>query len=232
MTDCDVAEAGSDSEPASAMSGGLPDGVALWLVRHGETQWSKAGRHTGRTDVRLTAHGERQAVNLRAVLAAVHPVLVLCSPLERARATARLAELSVDAIDDDLAEWDYGDFEGRTAAEIRAEVPDWTLWTHGVPNGETAAEVGARADRVLRRAAESLGRGAVVLIAHGHICRVIGARWIGLPVSAGGHLTLATAAPSLLSRQYSIPVIDRWNIPNPVATSSGEVAMSPRSTAP
>jgi phosphohistidine phosphatase SixA len=155
-----MAEAGSLTEPAFAVPGGpLPDGVQLWLVRHGETTWSESGRHTGRTDLPLTAAGEAQAVALREVLADVRPAFVLCSPRQRAVATAQLAGLRVDAIDEDLAEWDYGDYEGLTSHEIRERVPGWSLWTHGVPNGETAAQVAARADHVLRRAANHLERG-------------------------------------------------------------------------
>jgi broad specificity phosphatase PhoE len=199
----------------------MTDGIELWLIRHGETEWSRSGRHTGRTDVALTAEGEAQAAALRPLLAELHPVLVLCSPRERAQATARLAGLSVTAIDGDLAEWDYGDYEGRTTAEIREQVPGWTLWTHGVPNGETAERVSARADRVLLRVAGKLRTGPVVLIAHGHISRVIGARWIGLPASGGGRLALGTAAPSVLGSQHGIPVIDRWNLPNPLSTNGG-----------
>jgi broad specificity phosphatase PhoE len=216
-----TAKVGSDSEPAFAVTEALTDGVALWLIRHGETEWSKSGRHTGRTDIGLTADGEAQAAALRPVVAGIHPALVLCSPRERAQATARLAGLTVDAIDDDLAEWDYGDYEGRTTAEIRADIPGWTLWTQGVPNGETAAEVSDRADRVLLRAAQFLERGPVVLVAHGHISRVIGARWIGLPASGGGRLALGTAAPSVLSSQQGVRVIDRWNIPNPATANGG-----------
>jgi broad specificity phosphatase PhoE len=215
-----MAEAGSLTEPAFAVPGGpLPDGVQLWLVRHGETTWSESGRHTGRTDLPLTAAGEAQAVALREVLADVRPAFVLCSPRQRAVATAQLAGLRVDAIDEDLAEWDYGDYEGLTSHEIRERVPGWSLWTHGVPNGETAAQVAARADHVLRRAADQLERGPVVLVAHGHISRVIGARWIGLRAADGGHFALGTAAPSLLSTQYETPVIDRWNLPNPSTTN-------------
>jgi broad specificity phosphatase PhoE len=223
-------EAGSDTEPAFAVPGGEPafampgvlvDGIALWLIRHGETEWSRSGRHTGRTDVELTAAGRAQANALRATLAGLHPAFVLCSPRRRAAHTAELAGLTVDATDDDLAEWDYGDYEGRTTAEIRRDVPGWTLWTDGVPNGETAAQVSTRADRVLRRAAAHLGDGPVILIAHGHICRVIGARWIGLAAIAGGNLALSTATVSILGAQHGIPVLDRWNVPNP-ATANGD----------
>jgi broad specificity phosphatase PhoE len=224
-----MAGAGSDSEPAFAVPGPIPDGVALWLVRHGETTWSRSGQHTGRTELPLTAEGEQQARALRGVLADIRPVLVLCSPRERAQATARLAGLRVDAIDDDLAEWDYGDYEGLTTHEIRQRVPDWSLWTHGVPNGEAAAQVRDRADRVLRRASGQLERGPVVLVAHGHISRVMGVRWIGLTVADGGRLALGTAAPSLLSSQYGMPVIDRWNMPNP-ATANGDPGESKQRT--
>lgn len=229
MLDDVTAEAGPTRGSASAAPApsapaappGLPDGVALWLIRHGETTWSKSGQHTGRTDLPLTAAGEAQAAALRGVLGRESPVLVLCSPRTRALDTARLAGLDVDAVDDDLAEWDYGDYEGLTTAQIREQVPDWSLWTHGVPNGETIEQVSARADRVLRRAVDRLAAGPVVLVAHGHISRVLGARWIGLPATDGGRLTLGTAAPSLLSSQYGVPVIDRWNMPNP-ATSDGD----------
>lgn len=214
-----MARAGSISEPALAARAGLPDGVRLWLIRHGETEWSRDGRHTGRTDVPLTPDGEQQARSVAAVLDAVGAALsgafVLCSPRTRARQTARLAGLRVDEIDDDLAEWDYGDYEGRTTAQIRTEAPGWTLWHDGVPGGETIEQVAARADRVLARVRLRLAAQAVVLVAHGHISRVLAARWIGLPPAAGGNLLLSTAAPSLLSSQYGEPVISHWNLPNP-----------------
>ena len=194
----------------------LPDGVALWLVRHGETDWSRSGQHTGRTDVALTERGCDQARALAPLLAGLHPALVLASPRTRAQQTAKLAGLDVDAVDDDLAEWDYGDYEGRTTDAIRADVPGWTLWRDGVPHGESLDAVQARADRVLARARAALFTGPVVLFAHGHISRVLGARWIGLPASAGEHLLLGTAAPSLLSTQYGAAVIAHWNLPNPV----------------
>jgi probable phosphoglycerate mutase len=214
------AEAGPQGGPASAAPAELPDDVQLWLVRHGETEWSRSGRHTGRTDLPLTAAGEDEARGLRAVLADVRPALVLCSPLLRARDTARLAGYQDIVIDDDLAEWDYGDYEGRTSAEIRADRPGWTLWTDGVPNGERIELVSARADRVIARARASLADGPVVLVAHGHISRVIGARWIALAPQAGANLALGTAAPSVLGFQYDAPVIVHWNLPNP-ATAEG-----------
>jgi broad specificity phosphatase PhoE len=211
-------KAGSDEEPAFAVPSALPDGVALWLIRHGETEWSKSGQHTGRTDLPLTSEGEEQAKALPGMLGDIRPAFVVSSPLERARATARLAGWTVDEIDPDLAEWDYGDYEGRTTGEIREGVPDWTIWTHGAPNGETIENISARADRVLQRAAKRLSEGPVVLLSHGHMSRAIGARWIGLPAIDGSRLTLATAAPSLLSTQYEVRVIERWNMLNPAAS--------------
>ncbi|MEO6885141.1 MAG: histidine phosphatase family protein [Jatrophihabitantaceae bacterium] len=193
----------------------MPDGAELWLIRHGETEWSRSGQHTGRTDLPLLPDGEAQARALRIVLAGVHPALVLCSPRRRAQQTATLAGLSVDAIDQDLAEWDYGDYEGLTSQQIRADVPGWSIWTHGARGGESVEQVSARADRVLQRAAATLAQGPVILVAHGHIGRVLGARWIDLPAAAGANLLLGTAAPSMLGWQYDNPVIAQWNLPNP-----------------
>ncbi len=207
------AEAGE--VPAFVMPASVPDGAQLWLVRHGETEWSKSGQHTGKTDVALTPHGEREAAALAPLLAAVEPYQVFCSPRQRARATAELAGLHINEVLEDLAEWDYGDYEGRTSKDIRAAEPDWTIFTHGAPGGETPAHVGVRADRVLERAAAALPGGAVILVAHGHISRVLGARWIGQPVLSGRNLLLNSAAPCLLGAQYGVPVIDQWNRPNP-----------------
>jgi broad specificity phosphatase PhoE len=209
-------EAGSPVGPASGIPE-LPDDVQLWLVRHGETEWSAAGRHTGVTDVPLTEAGERQARALAPMLADIKPALVLCSPRRRARDTAQLAGVHVDEVTEDLAEWNYGSYEGRTTHDIRAERPGWSIWADGVPGGETEAQVGARADRILRRAADALLDGPVVLIGHGHFSRVLGARWMGMPVAGGAHLLLGTAAPSILGAQYGAPAIVRWNLPNPAA---------------
>jgi probable phosphoglycerate mutase len=219
----ETAKAGSAAGPAFAAAERLPDDVSLWLVRHGETEWSASGRHTGRTDIALTATGEQQARALRPMLADLRPALVLSSPRRRALHTAELAGLQVDAVDDDLAEWDYGGYEGRTTQEIRADRPGWSLWRDGVPTddvtggGETIEQVRTRADRVLTRACAALAGGPVVLFAHGHVSRVLGARWIGLPATAGANLLLGTAAPSLLSTQYGEPVIAHWNLPNPAS---------------
>lgn len=201
--------------PAFLARPAIPEGARLWLIRHGDTEWSRSGQHTGRTDLPLLPDGEIQARALQKVLADVHPALVLCSPRQRAQQTAALAGLRVDAIAPDLAEWDYGDYEGLTTSQIRALVPGWTIWTHGVPGGESIEQVSARADRVLRRAAAALSEGPVILLAHGHISRVLGARWIDLPAAAGANLLLGTAAPSVLSWQYDAPVIAQWNLPNP-----------------
>jgi probable phosphoglycerate mutase len=212
----DPVEAGPEQGPAFAMPDNLPSTTAIWLVRHGETEWSRSGQHTGRTDIPLTEDGVEQARALAPAFAALHPALVLCSPRLRAAHTAELAGLRVDHVDPDLAEWDYGDYEGLTSAQIHQTNPAWTLWSDGVPNGETAAQVTARADKVLQRALRSVADGPVVLVAHGHISRVLGARWIGLPASAGGRFTLGTAARCLLGAEHAGPVIQRWNIPNPL----------------
>ncbi|MEP6599374.1 MAG: histidine phosphatase family protein [Actinomycetota bacterium] len=222
--------ADSPDGPASATffgDGPLAADTELWLIRHGETEWSKSGQHTGRTDLPMTAHGERQASALRDMIGHLRPVLVLSSPRQRAVRTAELAGLRIDDIDPDLVEWDYGAFEGLTTPQICQRVPGWSLWTHPVPDGETADEVSARADRVLRRAAAHLADGPVVLIAHGHISRVIAARWIGLEATGGGRFALGTAAPSVLGAQHGAPVIEHWNMPNPALT--GQPETGPRS---
>ena len=226
MTSAEAGSSSSTGQPASGVPGSapgdwaapdLPDGVDLWLVRHGETEWSRSGKHTGRTDVPLTDAGEAQARALRDLLAHVDPALVLCSPRRRAQDTARLAGLTVDELTEDLAEWDYGAYEGLTTDEIRVDELDWTVWSHGAPGGETAEQVRERADRVLERAAKRLADGPVVLVGHGHCSRALGARWLGLPVTAGTNLLLGTAAPSLLGVQYGVRVINRWNLPNPAS---------------
>jgi broad specificity phosphatase PhoE len=193
----------------------LPADAQLWLIRHGETEWSKSGQHTGRTDIPLTEYGIEQAEALRPLLADLKPALVLCSPRQRSQRTADLAGVRVDAIDHDLAEWDYGEYEGLTSVQIRRDNPDWTIWTGDPPGGETSAQVGARANRVLARVLPALSDGPVLLFGHGHINRVLGARWIGQPVSGGGSFALGTAAPCLLGVEHSRAVIVRWNVSNP-----------------
>ena len=183
------------------------------LVRHGQTEWSAVGRHTSRTDLPLTTEGERQASALAPVLAGRSFIGVISSPRRRALSTAALAGLPVPATDEDLVEWDYGDYEGITSAQIRAGRPDWDLWRDGCPGGESPEQVGARLDRVLARARTLLADGDVALIGHGHALRVAGARWIGLPVAAGGLLTLDTATLSTLGYEHERPVLRTWNAP-------------------
>lgn len=216
MTSTQAGPEGSPEGPAFAAPD-LPDSAELWLLRHGETEWSVSGQHTGRTDIPLTDHGIAQAEAMNGMLGDVRPALVLCSPRTRARDTARLAGFDDVVVDDDLVEWDYGDYEGRTTDEIRVHDPNWDLFTHGVPNGETAAHITTRADRVLARAIDALGDGPVVLVGHGHFSRVLGARWIGMSASGGGNLMLGTAAPSQLGMYHGQPVIVHWNMTNPAA---------------
>ena len=180
------------------------------LVRHGATDWAEEGRHTGWTDIALNGAGRRQAEALVAPLRARSFGTVLSSPLQRARATSELAGLGGRAeLDDDLREWSYGDYEGRTAAEIRAERPGWNIWDHGVVGGESLEQVAARADRVLERVRD-LG-GGVVLFAHGHLLRVLAARWIGQPPALGRHLSLSTASLSELAAEHGRASIALWN---------------------
>ncbi|MFC7546547.1 histidine phosphatase family protein [Plantactinospora sp. GCM10030261] len=183
------------------------------LVRHGQTEWSAAHKHTSYTDLELTPEGERQAHALAADLAGRLFAAVLCSPRRRARQTARLAGLAVTAIDDDLAEWDYGRYEGRTTAEIRHERPGWDLWTDGCPDGERPDQVAARLDRVIDRVTGLLDSGDVALVAHGHSLRVAAARWIGLPAAGGGRLRLDTGTLSSLGYERERRVVLRWNAP-------------------
>jgi broad specificity phosphatase PhoE len=183
------------------------------LIRHGETRWSAAHRHTSYTDLELTPDGERQARDLAPRLAGRSFAAVLSSPRRRARHTAELAGLTVTGVDDDLVEWNYGEYEGRTGDEIRRDAPDWYLWTDGCPGGESPDQVGARLDRALTRAAELLDRGDVALVAHGHSLRVAGARWVGLPAADGGKLRLDTSGVCVLGHEHGRRVILRWNSP-------------------
>jgi probable phosphoglycerate mutase len=181
------------------------------LIRHGETEWSRDMRHTGRTDMPLTPVGREQALVAGRSIADRQFALVLTSPLSRARQTAELAGLGDVAEDDeDLMEWDYGEAEGRTTAEIREERPGWRIWTDGPPGGETLDQVAARADRVIERVA--VVEGDVALFAHGHLLRVLGARWVGQPATFGEALKLDTAAVCELELYRDVRVIARWNI--------------------
>ncbi|NBE85151.1 histidine phosphatase family protein [Micromonospora rubida] len=183
----------------------------IMLVRHGETEWSANRRHTSYTDLDLTADGERQARALEGFLGGRRFARVLSSPRGRALRTARLAGLTVDATDPDLAEWNYGEYEGRTTADIQADRPGWDIWTDGCPGGESPTEAGERLDRVLDRVAALLDAGDVALVGHAHSLRVLGARWIGLPPAAGGRLRLDTATVSVLGHEHGRRVIQRWN---------------------
>ncbi len=180
------------------------------IVRHAETEWSVSGRHTGRTDIALTEGGRRVAVALRAPLADWTFAHVFCSPLQRARETCALAGFELVAqLRGELAEWDYGDYEGLTTAQIREERPDWDLWRDGCPGGERAADVGARVDRLL--AEVRAVHGNVACFAHGHVLRVLGARWIGLPPSEGALLALSTGSIGVLGDEREHSVVWRWN---------------------
>ncbi|WP_433554488.1 histidine phosphatase family protein [Micromonospora zamorensis] len=189
----------------------------LLLIRHGETTWSASLRHTSYTDLELTPDGERQARALAAFLAGRRFVTVLASPRSRALRTAQLAGLTVDAVDEELSEWNYGEYEGRTTVDIHTDQPNWNIWTDGCPGGESPAQVGERLDRVLARVTPLLDRGTVALVGHAHSLRVLGARWIGLPPSAGGRLRLETATVSALGHEHGRQVILRWNQPAPPA---------------
>lgn len=193
------------------MSEALP---RVFLLRHGETAWSLSGQHTGTTDIPLTENGRKVARRLAPVLAAERFRLVLSSPRQRSLETARLAGLGDRvALDPDLAEWNYGAYEGLTTPQIRESVPGWTVFSHPCPGGETAAEVAARADRVIARA-RSAG-GDVALFSHGHMGRVLAARWLGLAPEDGRHFLLGTATLNVLGWERTTPALAIWNAPLP-----------------
>ncbi|GAA4068141.1 MULTISPECIES: histidine phosphatase family protein [Actinomadura] len=192
----------------------------LILLRHGETEWSRDRRHTGRTDLPLTERGERQARSVAPLVRSLRVAKVLASPARRALRTAELAGLTVDDVDPGLWEWDYGGYEGITTAEVRRERPGWYLWEDGVVPGdaehpgETVEHVGARVDAVLERVRPLLdGDGDVVLVAHGHVLRILTARWLGLEPAAGRLFALDTGTLSRLGREHDRPVIAAWNVP-------------------
>ncbi|QJT04953.1 histidine phosphatase family protein [Streptomyces asoensis] len=192
----------------------------LFLVRHGETEWSRSGRHTGSTDVPLTEHGRDEARRLVPLIRAHRIEAAFVSPAQRARETAELIGLHEVQVDADLREWDYGGYEGITTAEIQRTRPGWFLFTDGVAPGppdrpgETAEQVGERADRVLAQvdAAHAAAEGGVMLVAHGHFLRVLTARRLGLPASAGALFQLATGTLGLLGTEHGRPVIAAWNV--------------------
>jgi len=182
----------------------------VFLVRHGETEWTLSGRHTGKTDIPLTDNGRMAARRLSPMLARVDFDLVLSSPLRRALETCELAGLGERAqLEPDLREWDYGDYEGLTASEIDAKAPGWFLFRDGCPAGESPEQVGARVDRVIARLRARGGNAA--LFAHGHVFRVFAARWLQLPPQQGSHFLLDTATICVLSYYHDVPAIKRWN---------------------
>jgi broad specificity phosphatase PhoE len=184
--------------------------MSVFAIRHGETEWSLNGRHTGTTDIPLTNNGRRLAEKLRPVLASETFSLVLVSPLQRAQETCRLSGLGSRAvIDPDLIEWNYGRYEGLTPDEIHKTDPQWMIFRDGCPGGEMPEQVGARVDRVIARARVSKGNAAV--FAHGHVLRVFAARWIGLPAQAGQHFLLGTGTLCVLGYYRDVPAIRVWN---------------------
>jgi broad specificity phosphatase PhoE len=183
----------------------------IWLARHGETEWSRTGRHTGRTDVPLTAVGREEALALGRILGGRPFALVLSSPLSRALETCRLSGYAGEVqTTEDLLEWDYGAVEGRTSAAVRSERPGWTIWSGDVTLGETVEAVAARADRVIERAA-AVG-GDVLLFAHGHVLRILTARWLGLEPRGGRLFALGTASLGVLGEENATRVIRVWNL--------------------
>jgi broad specificity phosphatase PhoE len=185
----------------------------LYLVRHGETEWSRNGRHTGRTDLELTGNGVAQATALRSALTGLDFGLVLCSPRLRARHTAELAGFSGRyEIEPDLAEWDYGDYEGLTSVQIREREPGWRIWTHGVVGGETGEQVLARLGRVAERVRHG-DADRVLCFGHGHSLRVLTLAWLGLDIKHGAMFALQTATTSVLAWEKETPAVQHWNVP-------------------
>jgi broad specificity phosphatase PhoE len=185
-------------------------GKRIWLIRHGETEWSLSGQHTGRTEIPLLELGERRAVAVGRELGGKKFALVLTSPRQRARETARLSGYGgVAEVDDDLQEWDYGAYEGITTKDIQKTAPGWSIWQGPVPQGETIEQVAARADRAIRRAEGVAAE--VAFFAHGHILRVLAARWLGLDPTAGRLFALDTGSIGILGYERETAVISQWN---------------------
>jgi probable phosphoglycerate mutase len=186
----------------------------LWLVRHGETEWSLDGRHTSWTDIPLTSRGRERAKALREVLAGEKFAAVFVSPRQRARETCKIAGYGdVAVVDDDLQEWNYGESEGKTTQQMREmHGPQWSVWTEPIIGGETVEQVGARADAVIAKSLSAApSGGAVALFAHAHILRILAARWIGLPAVGGRLFALGTGSVSVLGFEYETRVISKWN---------------------
>ncbi|GAB3269514.1 histidine phosphatase family protein [Arthrobacter pigmenti] len=187
------------------------DNPRLWLLRHGETEWSRDGKHTGLTDVDLTAEGESLASEIKPRLEQIEFDLVLTSPLLRARRTAELAGLADAEEEPRAVEWDYGDYEGLKTDEIRQDQPGWSIWTHGPRNGESAGQVAARADAVIDRVRSS-GHHNVMLVAHSHFLRLLTARWIGLEPAGGHHFIIGTGKVCTLGWDREIPAVLAWSV--------------------
>lgn len=184
--------------------------LGLWLIRHGETEWSASGKHTSRSDIPLTARGQRAAQAIGQYLAGQEFSLILTSPRQRALETCRIAGYSTHAIvDNNLAEWDYGNYEGRTTAEIRSEVAGWTIWRASVPGGESIEQVAGRAESIVKQAECAGGR--IALFSHAHFLRVLAATWIGLPPRSGSLFALDTGSVSALGFEREAKVIQMWN---------------------
>lgn len=182
----------------------------LWLVRHGETEWSKSGQHTGSTDLPLTDVGEAAALKLVPALDGIGFEQVLTSPMQRAVRTAELAGFANAEVDEDLVEWAYGDYEGLTTVEIRENVPGWTVWTHPSPGGETGEQVSERLDRVIAKARAVEGK--TLVFAHGHSLRALAVRWLGLDISEGQRFVLDTSTVSVLGVDRGTQVVRSWNV--------------------
>ena len=187
-------------------------GRVVWVARHGQTEWSAAGRHTSSTDVPLTAVGEQEAIALGTMLRPEHFDLVESSPRQRALRTAELAGFE-PTVDNDLVEWDYGELEGLSSDQIKAEYPGWSIWHGPWPGGETDDQVAARADRAVQRARALPSGGKALLFAHGHLLRVLAARWLGQPAASGRFFMLGTATLSVLGWEHSGPAVEHWNVP-------------------
>lgn len=186
--------------------------MRVFAIRHGETEWSLNGRHTGTTDIPLTDNGRRLAELLRPVLSGHAFALVLVSPLQRARETCELAGIAAGAIiEPDLVEWQYGNYEGLTPQQIHEQAPGWLIFRDGCPGGETPEQVGARVDRVIDRARAA--EGDVALFAHGHVMRMLAARWLGFAAGAAQHFLLDTGTLSILADYHGIPALETWNAP-------------------
>jgi broad specificity phosphatase PhoE len=190
----------------------MPPATQLWLMRHGETEWSANGKHTSRTDVPLTDHGRQLAAELGTYLAQTTFTAALRSPMGRARETAEIAGFgNIAQVDENLREWDYGIFEGRTTKDIQSEIPNWSVWINEITGGETAEQVGTRADAVIAHALNIGAGGNVALFAHAHILRILAARWINLEARDGSLFALGTGSVSVLGWERDTRVINHWN---------------------